>query len=73
MKKTTLSSVFLRHYKNISFEEYLDAFDMHPFTDRAKGHLGTGIIFLLYGRLAIEFFTCEKLLLANTKIRIKLI
>ena len=55
-----------------SFEEYPDAFDMHPFTDRANS-LGTGITFSLYGRLAIDFFTCEKLLLPNTKVRIKLI
>ena len=35
-----------------SFEEYLDAFDMHPLTDRASS-LGTGITFSLYGRLAL--------------------
>ena len=29
-----------------SFEEYPDAFDMHPFTDRANS-LGTGITFSL--------------------------
>ena len=34
---------------------------------------GTGIFFSLYGRLAIDLFTCEKLLLPNTKVRIKLI
>ena len=55
-----------------SFEEYPDAFDMHPFTDRASS-LGTGITFSLYGRLAIDLFTCEKLLLPITKVRIKLI
>ena len=55
-----------------SFEEYPDAFDMHPFTDREKS-LGAWITFLLYGRLAIDLFTCEKLLLPNTKARIKLI
>ena len=54
-----------------SFEEHPDAFDMHPFTDRANS-LGTGITFSLYGRLAIDLFTCEKLLLPNTKVRIKL-
>ena len=35
--------------------------------------MGTGITFSLYGRLAIDLFTCEKLLLPNTKVRIKLI
>ena len=55
-----------------SFEENPDAFDMHPFTDRAN-FLGTGITFSLYGRLAIDLFTCEKLLLPNTKVRIKLV
>ena len=45
---------------------------MHPFTDRANS-LGTVITFSLYGRLAIDLFTCEKLLLPNTKVRIKLI
>ena len=45
---------------------------MHPFTDRANS-LGTEITFSLYGRLAIDLFTCEKLLLPNTKVRIKLI
>ena len=55
-----------------NFEEYPDAFDMHPFTDRAKS-LGTGITFSLYGRLAIDLFICEKLLQQNTKVRIKLV
>ena len=55
-----------------SFEEYPDAFDMHSFTDRANS-LGTGITFLIYGRLAIDLFNCEKLLLPITKVRIKLI
>ena len=45
---------------------------MHPFTDRANS-LGTGITFSLYGRLALDLLTCEKLLLANTKVRFKLI
>ena len=54
-----------------SFEEFRDAFGMHPFIDRANS-LGTGITFSPYGRLAIDLFTCEKLLLPNTKIRIKL-
>ena len=45
-----------------SFEEYPDAFDMQiPFTDRANS-LGTGITFSLYRRLAIDLFSCEKLL-----------
>ena len=45
---------------------------MHPFTDRANS-LGTEITFSLYGRLAIDLFTCEKLLLPDTKVRNKLI
>ena len=55
-----------------SFEEYPDAFDMHPFTDRANS-LGTRITSSLYGRLAIDLFTCEKLLLPNNKVRNKFI
>ena len=55
-----------------SFEEYPDAFDMHPFTDRASS-LATGIPFSLYGWFALDLFTCEKLLLPNTKVRIELI
>ena len=55
-----------------SFEAFPDAFDMHPFTDRANS-LGTGITFSLYGRLAIDLSTCDKLLLPNIKVRIKLI
>ena len=35
--------------------------------------MGTGINFSPYGRLAIDLFTCEKRLLPNTKVRIKLI
>ena len=54
-----------------SFEEYPEAFDMYPFTDRANS-FGSGIKFSLYGRLAIDLFTCENLLLRKTKIRIKL-
>ena len=54
-----------------NFEEVPDAFDMHPFTGRANSS-GTWITFLLYGRLDIDLFSCEKLLLPNTKIRIKL-
>ena len=54
-----------------SFEEYPEAFDMYPFTDRAN-FLGSGITFSLYVRLAIDLFTCEKLLLSKTKVRIKL-
>ena len=55
-----------------SFEEYPDAFDMHPFTDGTSS-LGTGITFSLYERLAIDLFTCAKVLLPNTKVQIKLI
>ena len=49
-----------------SFEKFPDAFEMHPFTDRANS-LGTRILFSLYGRLAIDLYLCEKLLLPNTK------
>ena len=45
---------------------------MYPFTDRANS-LVSGITFSLYGRLAIDLFACEKLLLRKTKTRIKLI
>ena len=55
-----------------SFEENPEAFDMYPFTDRANS-LGSGIIFSLYSRLAIDLFSCEILLLPKTKVRIKLI
>ena len=47
-----------------SFEENTDAFDMHPFTDRANV-LGTGIFFSFYVRLTIDLLTCENLLIAN--------
>ena len=50
-----------------SFEKHPDAFDMHLFTDRAIS-LGPGITFSLYGRLSLDLFTCEKLLLPNTKV-----
>ena len=53
-----------------SFKEFPSAFDMHPFTDRANS-LGTWITFSLSGELAIDRFTYEKLLLPNTKVRIK--
>ena len=55
-----------------SFEEYPEAFDMYPFTDRANS-LGSGITFSLYGRLYIDLFTREKNFLPKTKVRIKLI
>ena len=55
-----------------SFAKDPDGFDMHPFTDR-RNSLGTGITFSLYGRLAIDLFTSEKLLLPNTQARIKFI
>ena len=44
---------------------------MYLFTGKAN-FLGSGITFLLYGRLAIDMFTCEKKLLPKTKVRIKL-
>ena len=52
--------------------EYPVVFDMFPFTDRANS-LESGIIFSLYGRLAIDSFTWEKLLIPKIKARIKLI
>ena len=55
-----------------SYEEYPEAFDMYPFTGRADS-LASSIIFSLYGRLAIHLFSCEKLLLPETKTRVKLI
>ena len=50
-----------------NFEEYPEAFDMYPFTDRANA-LGAGTTFSLYGRLAIDLFTCEKLLLPKNQV-----
>ena len=49
-----------------SFEENLEAFDIYSFTDRANS-LGPGINFSVYGRLAINLFTCEKLLIPKPK------
>ena len=40
---------------------------MYPFTDRANS-LGSGITFSIYGRLAIDLFTCKKLLLPKTRV-----
>ena len=45
---------------------------MYLFTDRANS-LGLEIFFSLYGRLAIDLFTCEKLLLPYAKVRFKVI
>ena len=45
---------------------------MYPFTDRAN-FLRSGITSSLNGKLAIDLFTCEKILLPKTKVRIKLI
>ena len=45
---------------------------MNPFTDKANS-LGSGITFSLYGRLVIDLFTCEKILLPKTIVRNKLI
>ena len=47
-------------------------FEKSPFIDRAEDFLlknGT----TSYGKLAIDLFQCEKLLLPNTKVRLKLI
>ena len=41
---------------------------MYSFTDRANV-LESGITFSLYGRLAIDLFTCENLILSKTKVR----
>ena len=54
------------------FEDYPDAFVMHPFTERAN-FLGTWITFSLFGRLAIDLFTCDKMLLPNTEVQTKFI
>ena len=55
-----------------SFEEYSEALDMYPFTDRANS-LGSGITFSLWGRLAIDLLTCKKLLLPKTRVQNELI
>ena len=49
-------------------KKHLEAFDMYPFTDRANC-LRTRLLF--HGRVAIDLFTCDKLLLPKTKFRIK--
>ena len=59
-------------YHGYTFEEYTEAFDMYPFTDRANS-LGSGITFSIYGRLALGLFSWENLILPKTKVRIKLI
>ena len=48
-------------------KNFTDAFDMHPFTDRANS-LGTRKTFSLYGRLTTDLSTCKKILLPNTKV-----
>ena len=48
------------------FEEYPEAFDMYYFTDRANS-VGSGITFSLFGRLAIDMLSCEKLLRPKPK------
>ena len=69
---SAVSNIGIFACRGYSFEEYPDAFDMHPFTDRAN-FLGSGIFFSLYRRLAIDLPTCEKFLLPNNKVRVKLI
>ena len=69
---SALSNKRLLACHGYNFEEYPEVFDMYPFTDRANS-LGSGISFLLYDRLAIDLFICEKLILPKTKVRIKLI
>ena len=61
-KMSALSKKRILARQGYSFEEYTDAFDMHPFTNRANA-LGTGVIFSFYGRLTIDLFTCKILLL----------
>ena len=56
---SALSNKIILARNGCSFEEYTDALDMHPFTDRANA-LGTGIIFLFYGRLTVDLLTCKK-------------
>ena len=50
-----------------TFEEFSKAFSMYPFTDRAIS-LGSGINFSLNGTLALDLFTCEKLILSKIKV-----
>ena len=69
---STVSNKRILACHGYSFEEYPEAFDMYPFTDGAKS-LGSWITFSIYGRLVLDLFTCEKLLLPKTKVRIKLI
>ena len=55
-----------------SFDKNPGAFDMYPLTDRTNS-LGSAIHFSLYGRLAINLFTGEILLLPKTKVWFKII
>ena len=41
-----------------SFDKFREAIDINPFINRANS-VRTGISFSLYGRLAIDLFTCE--------------
>ena len=52
---STVSNEGILACHGYSFEEYLEAFDKYPFTDRAI-YLGSRIVFSLHGRLAIDFF-----------------
>ena len=54
------------------FEKDPSDYEKSPFLDREEELLlKDGVT--LYGKLAIDLFQCEKLLLPNTKIRLKLI
>ena len=54
------------------FERYPSDYEKSPFIDREEEILLKDWV-TLYGKLAIDLFQCEKILLPNTKIRLKLI
>ena len=61
MKKKILnefnSSSGILACRGFTFEEFPEAFDLCPITDRANSS-GRGITFPFYGRIAIDSFTC---------------
>ena len=56
---STVSNKGILACHGFSFEGFPEAFDIHRFTDRAI-FWRSGITFPLYGRLAIDLFSCEK-------------
>ena len=55
-----------------SYKKVPEVFDIYPFTDKANS-LETGKTFSFYGRVAIDLFTWEKMLLPKTKVAFAII